>query len=96
MTTTPDTTDVTTLARAIEARDAEAITSLYAEDATVTLLDRDHPPSGPQVLTGREQIGGVLPRRLRPQHRAPGARRARRRGRAGLHPALPLPGRRCR
>jgi hypothetical protein len=50
-------TDITALTRAIEARDADTIASLYAEDATLTLLDRDHPPSDPQVLSGREDIG---------------------------------------
>jgi hypothetical protein len=29
----------------------------YAEDATLTLVDRDHPPSAPTVLTGRARIG---------------------------------------
>jgi hypothetical protein len=57
MTTTPNATDIATLARAIEARDAETITALYAEDATLTLLDRDHPPSNPQILSGRSDIG---------------------------------------
>jgi hypothetical protein len=49
--------DITALARAIESRDAATITALYAENATLTLLDRDHPPSNPQVLSGREEIG---------------------------------------
>ncbi|WP_027862779.1 nuclear transport factor 2 family protein [Marmoricola sp. URHB0036] len=57
MSTTHTATDVAALARAIEARDAESITARYAADATLTLLDRDHPPSSPQVLTGRDQIG---------------------------------------
>jgi hypothetical protein len=45
------------LARAIESRDAEQIIAWYADGATLTLLDRDHPPSNPQLLTGREEIG---------------------------------------
>jgi SnoaL-like domain len=49
--------DINTLAQAIEARDAETITALYAEHATLTLLDRDHPPSNPLVLSGRQEIG---------------------------------------
>src|SRR3954470_6860115 len=61
MSTTPTTTtagpDVAALARAIESRDAAAITAHYAEDATLTLFDREHPPSSPQVLSGRAEIG---------------------------------------
>jgi hypothetical protein len=57
MTTIRTTTDLDTLARAIETRDAETLTTLYAADATLTLLDRDHPPSGPQVFRGRDEIG---------------------------------------
>lgn len=60
MTTTESTStgiDTTALAHAIEANDAETVTALYAEDATLTMLDRDHPPSHPQVFRGREEIG---------------------------------------
>ena len=57
MTTTDTTgTQLEALTRAIEARDADAIAALYAEGATVTLLDRDNPPSSPQVMSGREEI----------------------------------------
>lgn len=41
---------------AIESRDADALTALYAEDATITMLDRDHPPDSPLVVSGREEI----------------------------------------
>jgi hypothetical protein len=57
MTTTPTTANISALARAIESRDADTITGQYAEGATLTVLDRDHPPSSPLVLTGREDIG---------------------------------------
>jgi len=57
MTTTDTTaTQLEALTRAIEARDADAIAARYAEGATVTLLDRDNPPSSPQVMSGREEI----------------------------------------
>jgi hypothetical protein len=51
------TVDTGALARAIESRDAEGLTSWYAEDATLTVLDRDHTPSSPQVFHGRAEIG---------------------------------------
>lgn len=57
MTTTPTKPfDTTALVAAIEGRNAEALTALYADDATITLLDRDHPPAAPLVLTGRDEI----------------------------------------
>jgi hypothetical protein len=54
--TITDTTQLDTLTRAIEARDADAIAALYTEGATVTLLDRDNPPSSPRVMSGREAV----------------------------------------
>jgi hypothetical protein len=48
--------DTAALVTAIESRDADALTDLYADGATLTLLDRDHPPATPQVFTGREAI----------------------------------------
>ena len=52
--------DVGALREAIEAGSADGQLPLYAEDAQVTLVDRDHPPSQPVRLTGREEIGGWL------------------------------------
>jgi|tagenome__1003787_1003787.scaffolds.fasta_scaffold19711842_2 hypothetical protein len=58
MTTTAHTTpDITDLAAAIEGRAADAIVTWYAEDATLTVLDKDHPPAGPAVYTGLDAIG---------------------------------------
>jgi ketosteroid isomerase-like protein len=51
------TTDVADLGYAIERRDAEAILSWYAEDATLTVFDRDHPPAAPARYRGRDEIG---------------------------------------
>lgn len=48
---------LTTLAHAIESRDADAILRHYAHDATLVVLDRDHPPSRPQTITGHTDIG---------------------------------------
>ncbi|WP_426592098.1 nuclear transport factor 2 family protein [Cellulomonas sp. McL0617] len=58
MTTTDTTTTVelAALTRAIEGLDADAIAARYAEGATLTLLDRDHPPSSPQLISGRDAI----------------------------------------
>jgi ketosteroid isomerase-like protein len=57
MTTTETATfDITGLSRAIEARDADGVVSGYAPDATLTILDRDHPPAAPLLHTGIEEI----------------------------------------
>jgi hypothetical protein len=55
--TTTSTLDVGSLSRAIEARDAAGVSAHYAADATLTILDRDHPPSTPLVHTGSGDIG---------------------------------------
>jgi ketosteroid isomerase-like protein len=47
----------TTFVAAIQGRDADTLAAAYAEDAVVVLLDRDHPPSAPLTLSGREAIG---------------------------------------
>ena len=52
-TTTPD---IGTLRRAIEARDAAGVLAWYHDDAVVTLVDRDHPPANPTVLSGAAEI----------------------------------------
>ena len=44
------------LATAIEAKDAAAVASHYAPEATLTLLDRDHPPADPSVFAGTAEI----------------------------------------
>jgi hypothetical protein len=57
MTTTQNTPDISSLGHAIESRDADGVLAWYAADATLTVLDRDHPPAAPLVFTGTEQIG---------------------------------------
>ena len=54
--TTRTTATLAVLTQAIEARDADTIAALYAEGATVTLLDRDNPPSRPLLMSGREAV----------------------------------------
>jgi hypothetical protein len=45
------------LKAAIEGRDALGLISLYADDATMRIIDRDNPPSRPRELKGRVAIG---------------------------------------
>lgn len=47
-------------ARAAEARDASTQLSMYAPDATVTIVDKLAQPGSPRVLHGREPIEGWL------------------------------------
>ena len=44
------------LKRAIETRDALALSAFYAEDAVVRVIDRNNPPSKPRVVRGRGAI----------------------------------------
>ena len=57
MTTATTTVDIQALTRAIESRDADGVLAWYADDATLTLLDRDHPPAAPTVFDGHGPIG---------------------------------------
>lgn len=55
------TSDVcTTLHRAIEGCDVEEMLSLYADNAEMRVIDRDHPPSRPLELHGKQAIAGYL------------------------------------
>jgi SnoaL-like domain len=56
MTTLTNSPDVTTLSSAIECRDVDAIVAWYAEGATLTMVDRDHPPASPVVFSGLDAI----------------------------------------
>jgi len=48
--------DFPTLRRAVEGSDAGTLTGLYAEDAELTVVDRDRQPSKPLRLSGRQAI----------------------------------------
>ena len=48
--------DLDALSRAIEERDAGSQLALYADDAVVRIVDRNHPPGAPQVLRGKDAI----------------------------------------
>src|SRR6476646_4571489 len=41
---------------ALVERDADGLAALYADDAVVTMHDKDHPPGAPMVLQGRDAI----------------------------------------
>ncbi|MCY1157295.1 MAG: nuclear transport factor 2 family protein [Citricoccus sp.] len=48
--------DLAGFTRATEERNAETLLGSYADDAEVTIVDRNHPPKSPQVLKGKDQI----------------------------------------
>lgn len=56
MGTTSGRLDLDALRHALEARDAAALTALYADDADVVMVDRDHPPSSPMRTQGSAAI----------------------------------------
>jgi hypothetical protein len=52
--------DFEVLRDAIEERDAETLIGLYADDAELCTINRNAPPSSPQVLRGRAMIAEHL------------------------------------
>ncbi len=62
MTTTALSSSTTTaalldsLAAAIQRKDGSAVAAHYATGATLTLLDRDHPPANTAVYSGHDEI----------------------------------------
>jgi hypothetical protein len=52
--------DVTTLARALEARESATQLAAYARDAELVIIDRDNPPSRPRVITGTDALREYL------------------------------------
>ena len=48
--------DLEALRRAIEQRDADALASLYADNAELVEIDNDHPPARPRSYRGRSEI----------------------------------------
>jgi hypothetical protein len=51
---------LTTLAEAIERRDADTQIDLYAQNATVQVFAPDHPPQSPMVLRGKPSIASWI------------------------------------
>jgi len=41
---------------AIESSDAATLIGFYADGAEIQIVDKDHPPSKPRILGGREEI----------------------------------------
>lgn len=56
MATTATTLDPQALKRAIEERNASALHALFADDASVEVVDKANPPSKPLVLSGRDAV----------------------------------------
>jgi hypothetical protein len=52
--------DLARFCAAAEGRDVETQLSMYAQDALVTIADRVNQPGAPQLLRGRDEIGGWL------------------------------------
>ena len=52
--------DVEEFARAYAQWDNDALLALYADDMELVQVDRDHPPSAPRVLHGKEVLRGML------------------------------------
>jgi hypothetical protein len=48
------------LREAVENRDAARIKSYYADDAVMTIIDNDNPPSRPRTISGGQEIGAFL------------------------------------
>lgn len=48
--------DLGTLKRALEGNDAATLAGLFADDATLTIVDSLHPPSHPLRLAGKDKI----------------------------------------
>jgi len=56
MTTTTHEVSVADLKRAIEGRDAKALSGFYAADALLRIIDRNNPPSKPLEIKGKAAI----------------------------------------
>jgi quercetin dioxygenase-like cupin family protein len=54
------TLDLDALRQGMESRNIEAMLSMYADDAEISIVDQRHTPSNPQILHGRDQIRAFL------------------------------------
>jgi len=52
--------DFEVLRRGIEGSDAEALIGLYADNAEMITVNKNTTPSSPRVLSGKEEIAGLL------------------------------------
>jgi hypothetical protein len=46
--------------KAVESRDANSLKALYADNAVLTIIDAENPPSKPRTITGAGDIGGYF------------------------------------
>jgi len=58
--THPQSFDAGTLRAAIESRDVATLGELYADDATIEVVDAGNTPSRPRTLDGRAEIDAFL------------------------------------
>ncbi|CDX26274.1 conserved hypothetical protein [Mesorhizobium sp. ORS 3324] len=56
MLTKTQTVDGAAIKKAIEGRDGKMLSSFYADDALVRVIDRNNPPSKPREIRGRAAI----------------------------------------
>src|SRR6266571_436364 len=56
MTTLTKSVTIADLKRAIEARDGNTLTSFYADDAVLRIVDHSNPPSRPREIKGKAAI----------------------------------------
>ena len=56
MTTLNQPVSIAVLQRAIEGRDADGLTALYADDAVLRIIDHENSPSKPRELRGKQAI----------------------------------------
>lgn len=60
MSTTTQAFDLDALRRAIESRDATGQVAMYADDAEVVTVDKQHPPSNPLHARGIDEIRALI------------------------------------
>ena len=48
------------LRKAVETRNAASLKGYYADDAVLTIIDNDNPPSKPRTIKGAKEIGAFL------------------------------------
>jgi ketosteroid isomerase-like protein len=48
--------DIAALTEAITSRDAEGVVAWYTDDAVLTVVDRDHPPTSPATFEGKAAV----------------------------------------
>jgi ketosteroid isomerase-like protein len=58
MTGKPQAVTGAAIKRAIEGRDGALLASFYADDATLSIVDRNNPPSRPREVRGKPAIAG--------------------------------------